>query len=250
MELSNKTFLITGGATGIGLALATALYKKGSKIKICGRRKERLEQVKELFPEIDILVCDLSYKAQRIELYEWATSDGRLDVLVNNAGTQRTFLYNESHVEDYDSGDNEIEINLMAPIHLCELFIPFLMKNESAAIVNISSSLAIVHEISFPVYCASKAAIHTFTRCLREQLANSSVKVFGLIPPAVTSEINPEGRAVKPPPVLMPTDEYAAYVIKGLEADIYEINPANFAERENKSLKELYEYFKNPNNPR
>ena len=250
MNIADYTILITGGASGIGFALAEGFVKKGGKVRICDRKKESLEQVRDAFPEIDVFQCDLMDKEQRKELYRWATSDGSLNMLVNNAGIQRTFIYTDSRNDEYAAGENEIEINLAAPIHLCEMFIPYLMKKADSVILNVASSLAVVHNVTFPVYCATKAAVHAFTRCIREQLANSTVKVFEALPPAVKSGLNPEGRAMEAPRVLVPADEYAAYVIRALEADKYEIYAPLMDTLEKKNLAELYEYFKDPKNPR
>jgi len=250
MNISGNTILITGGATGIGFALTEEFLKKGNKVKICGRRMDRLEQVKALHPEVEIFQCDVTAKAQRIKLFEWATSDGNLNVLVNNAGAQRNWIYTEEHTEDYDTGGSEIDLNLTAPVHLCELFIPYLLKKQDAVIINVSSFLAIVPLLLMPIYSGSKAGLHAFTRCIREQLTNSGVKVFEVLPPAVESELNPTRRAVVKPKNIVEADAYAATVMAALEADTYEIYSPLMSELENKNLKEMYEYFKDPTNPR
>jgi len=250
MKMAGNTIVITGGAAGIGLALTEPLIKKGNKIKICDRDKKKLDEVKARYPEIDVFVCDLMDKAQRLEFSKWATSDGTPNMLINNAGIQRTYFFTKPHAGGYGAGDNEIEINLNAPIELCELFLPCLLEKPVAAILNIASSLATVPDIKMPVYCASKAGIHAFTRCLRQQLANTSVRIFEAQPPAVESGLNPEGRASSPPPSLMPADEYAAFVIDGLEADKFEINSKLVSELQSKTLEEMYEYFLVPTNPR
>ena len=250
MELSNNTILITGGASGIGFALAGALSKKGNKVLICGRRKDRLEKVKQSYPEIDFLQCDVTDKSQRIKLYEWATSYGALNFLINNAGIQRDYDFTKNNAKEYTAGENEIDVNLTAPIHLCELFTPFLMKKAESAILNISSSLGIIHMPIMPVYCATKAGMHAFSRCLREQLAGSNVKVFEAVPPAVESELNPERRAVSTLKTYVPAAEYADFVIRGLETDTYEIYAPIVESLQNKTLKEVYEYILVPTNPR
>ena len=251
MDISNSTVLITGGAGGIGFALAEEFLKKGAKVKICDKNKETLKRAKELHPEIDIFECDLADKASRFKLFDWATSDGTLNFLLNNAGIQRSYYYTDSNLKPYDAGANEIEIDLASPIHLCELFIPYLLKKPEAYILNVASSLAVVHTIEFPVYCACKAGMHAFTRCIREQLKNTGIKVFGALPPAVESGLNPEGRAVSTPKEMMPAAEYAAYVTAAVEADRYEIfAPFYFETLENKTLKEVYEYFQDASNPR
>ena len=250
MRISNNTILITGGASGIGFALTEELLRRGSKIKICDINKAHLEHVRELYPEVEVTYCDITDKKQRIELFEWATSDGGLNVLINNAGAQRNWVYTEDHSEDYDSEGNEIDLNLTAPVHLCELFIPYLVNKQDAVIVNVSSFLAIVPIMLMPVYCGSKSGLHMYTRCIREQLADSGVKVFEALPPAVDSGLNPKRRAIVKPKNLVPPAVYAASLIEALEADVYEIYSPLMAELENMNSKELYEYFKDPANPR
>lgn len=249
MKLSGNTILITGGASGIGFALTEELIKRGSKVLICGRRKERLEQVKDRHPEIDFIQCDVTDKRQRIKLFEWATSHEGFNMLVNNAGIQRNYDFAITNTDEYDAGESEIDINLKALIHLCELFTPFLMTKAEAAILNISSSLGVIHMAEMPVYSATKAAVHAFSRCLREQLINSNVKIFEALPPAVESELNPLGRVIEGPKKRMPADEYAISVVEGLESDKYEINSKLVDNLGNKTLNEMYEQygiFRNP----
>jgi uncharacterized oxidoreductase len=88
------------------------------------------------------------------------------------------------------SGENEIETNLQAPIHLSALFIPHLMEQKEAAIVNISSGLGFVPIAIMPVYCATKAALHSFSLSLRHQLRNTTIKVFEIIPPTTDTELD------------------------------------------------------------
>ena len=250
MEMTGNAILITGGASGIGNALAEGLMKKGNHVKICDRNERLLGLVKEKHPQAEVFTCDLASAGQRAALFDWASSGGGINMLINNAGIQRTYNYAAGDAEYFRTGNDEIEIDLAAVIHMCDMFIPCLLRKPEAAVVNVASSLAIVHSAEFPVYCACKAGVHAFTRCIREQLKGSSVKVFEALPPAVDSGLNPEGRAVSPPPDMMAPGEYAAYVIDSIESDKYEIYPALMGKLEKMSLVELYEYFKDPRNPR
>ena len=108
MNTANRTVLITGGAGGIGFALAEAFLQRGSRVKICDRNRESLERAKGLHPELDVFPCDLADKAQREKLYEWATADGALDTLLNNAGIQKNFDFTKSLADGADAGENEI----------------------------------------------------------------------------------------------------------------------------------------------
>src|SRR5262245_41902146 len=173
MQVTSNTILITGGATGIGLALAERFLTKGNRIIICGRRSQALAAVKAKRAAIETRVADVSTPAQREELVKWATSAfPDLNVLVNNAGVQRRVKLDADR--DWQAMHEEIAINLDAPIHLAMLMLPHLMKQKRATIVNVTSGLSFVPLAETPVYCATKAALHSFTLSLRHQLAGSS----------------------------------------------------------------------------
>ena len=107
---------------------------------------------------------------------------------MNNAGIQRTINIKEG-TADLFCGEDEVEINFAAPIHLSAYFAPIVMKKERAAIINVSSGLGFVPIAAMPVYCATKAGIHMFSVSLRHQLKDTSVRVFEVMPPAVDTEL-------------------------------------------------------------
>jgi uncharacterized oxidoreductase len=197
VKTTGNSILVTGGGAGIGLALAEVLLKAANEVIICGRREDRLQAAKKRFPKIHIRPCDLSNGRQRETLLEWTTENfPHLNILVNNAGIQRVINFKKG-TEDWSGGENEIETNLQAPIHLAALFIPHLMKQAQAAIVNISSGLAFAPIAIMPVYCATKAAIHSFSLSLRHQLRDTSVKVFEVIPPMVDTGLDKGAREMR-----------------------------------------------------
>ena len=194
MQNQGNTVLITGGATGIGLALAIAFADSGNTVIICGRREHKLLEVQQQHPAIHIRRCDVGDAAQRTALYEWArASFPNLNMLVNNAGVQRSIDLKQGAAA-LVAGDDEVEINLTAPIHLAALFVPQLLQQTEAAIINISSGLGFIPMAYFPVYCATKAALHSFSVSLRQQLKGTPVRVFEIIPPTVRSELNMASR--------------------------------------------------------
>ena len=224
MHPSGNTILITGGATGIGFALAEAFLKKGNEVLICGRREDKLAEAKKKLPKLHTIRCDMANAEDRKRLLKWAVSNfGSLNILVNNAGIQREIDFKKGTV-DLMCGENEIEINLQAPVHLSALFIPHLIKQKEAAIVNITSGLAFVPIAIMPVYCATKAAIHSFSLSLRHQLKDTSIKVFEIIPPTTDTELDrgardkrgQADRGVKP-------DVVVAATMEALEKDNFEI---------------------------
>ncbi len=224
MNLSGNTVLITGGATGIGYAMAEAFLEAGSEVLICGRRATRLREAQKNHPEFHNKVCNIADDKDRKSLFEWATSNFRdLNVLVNNAGIQRDIDLTKGLYE-ITSGENEIKVNLEAPIYLSALFIPFLAKKKGAAIINVSSGLGFVPAVKMPIYSATKAGVHAYSMVLRQQMLKIGIKVYEVIPPTVDSELNKEGRAKRhmPAPELKPK-EFVAAVMKGLQQDEPEI---------------------------
>lgn len=196
MNLSNNTILITGGTSGIGLEMMKQLLAAGSKLLICGRRIERLQEIKKEYPQVEIKECDVAIAADIEDLFNWvANSFPEVNVLINNAGVQ---LYtNLAQPVDLQKIALETETNFVAPIHLASLFAQHLSSKPQAAIIDISSRLAFAPLASMPVYCATKAVIHSLTLSLRHQLKNTSVKVFEVIPPSVNTELGHHQREDK-----------------------------------------------------
>jgi uncharacterized oxidoreductase len=195
VKTKGNTILITGGATGIGLALAEVLLKEGNEIIVCGRRDSKLLEAKSKFPEVHIRKCNLADAEERKALFWWTMENfPGVNVLINNAGIQRQIDFKKG-IEELEEGEDEIETNLRAPVHLTALFIPHLVKQPESAIINVSSGLGFIPIAILPVYCATKAAIHSFTWSLRHQLRETNIKVFELIPPTVDTELDKGARA-------------------------------------------------------
>lgn len=193
MKLENNTILITGGSSGIGLALVNAFYELNNKIIIAARDFEKLTDIKKHFPDIEIIKCDLSKQANIDELVVFVEQRyPNLNMLFNNAAIQYNyqFLAEQNIVNKVEY---EVSVNLTSTIKLCGLLLPTLIKNDNAAIINVSSGLAICPKKSAPVYCATKAAIHNFTKAFRYQMEGTSVKVFEILPPIVETPMT-EGR--------------------------------------------------------
>jgi uncharacterized oxidoreductase len=192
MDLSDNTALVTGGASGIGLAIAARLLEAGSRVIICGRREEKLREAAAAHPGLQTRVCDLARASERESLFTQVTSRfPQLNLLVNNAGIQRRIQFRET--EPWEQTREEIAVNLEAPIHLSLLFLPHLRNRKRAAIVNVTSGLAFTPVAGVPVYCATKAALHSFTLSLRHQLAGESVRVVEIIPPSVNTDLGGPG---------------------------------------------------------
>jgi len=223
MNIRDNTILITGGATGVGFSLAEEFTKAGNEVIICGRREEKLKEAKDKLPQIHTRKCDVSNEKERKALYEWASSNFKsLNILVNNAGIQRMIDFRKG-IEEL-RGEDEIETNFKAYVHLCAYFTPLFLQRKEAAIINVSSGLAFVPLAIMPVYCATKAAVHSFSLSLRHQLRNTHIKVFEVIPPTVDTELDKGARAQRGQQERgIQSSEVAKAVISGLEKDEYEI---------------------------
>jgi len=224
VDISGNTVLITGGASGIGYAMAEAFLDAGSEVLICGRREDKLREAQKRHPRLHIKTCDVAVDGQRTDLVEWAvTKFGALNVLVNNAGVQRDIDFTKG-IGEFLSGENEIRINLEAPILLAGQLIPHLSGRKGAAIVNVSSGLGFVPASRMPVYSASKAGMHAFTMALRKQVLPLGIKVFEVVPPAVDTDLNPQGRAARGAyKANLTAPEFVAAAMKGLASDVFEI---------------------------
>lgn len=192
MNLAGNTVLITGGATGIGLALARRFQQAGSTVLAVGRREDKLQEAQQQLPGLLIRVCDVAVAAEREALVEWARQElPQLNVLVNNAGVQRRFQLTEE--EDWETRRQELVINVEAPIHLITLLLPHLRQQTAPAIINVTSGLAFAPMAQAPIYSATKAALHSFTLSLRHQLAATPVQVLEIVPPAVNTDLGGAG---------------------------------------------------------
>ena len=226
MRVDGHIVLITGGATGIGFALAEAFTRAGSEVILCGRRQTKLREAKSKIRSAHTRRCDVSTESERKKLLKWSTSNfPGLDILVNNAGIQRQVDFTSPKISRrIPPANDEIAINLESTIRLCALFAPKFLAKKSAIILNVSSGLAFVPIAEMPIYCATKAAIHSFTTSLRHQLKDTSVSVFEAIPPTTDTELDAsfageeeQGyRGISP-------QEVAAAIIDGLKVDKKEI---------------------------
>jgi uncharacterized oxidoreductase len=188
MKLTSNTILITGGGSGIGYELTKQLTALGNTILITGRDQAKMER-KRPFQKFTAFEATFPIRKRFATLYEEVTKQfPELNILINNAGIMREINVHDKagSLEDIT---REIEINLSGPIRMVKQFLPHLKTKSEAAIMNVSSGLAFVPLPISPVYCATKAGLHSFTESLRVQLKNTKVKVFELAPPATQTEL-------------------------------------------------------------
>lgn len=226
MKPSNQIVLITGGSSGIGLALAKKFLANGNTVIITGRDLAKLEKVRAEHPEMHTIQSDVTSENDVIALVN--TMDqrfGGIDVLVNNAGIM-LLLDTGNEANELSRQFAEIEINFHSPIRLVHHFLPQLKKSKAAAIVNVSSGLAYVPFAQAPVYSANKAALHFWTRSLRLQLKLHNISVLELLPPVVDTPLAhradiAEDDFLKP----MPPEKLADAFWKGYLTNKEEITP-------------------------
>jgi uncharacterized oxidoreductase len=188
MKLEKRTILITGGTSGIGLELEKQLLQRGNTVIVTGRDQEKLDAATQALPGVHTFKSDVSDPEAIAALHNRVLAQfPALDTLINNAGIMRNLNLNQDR--DLNDVTHEIEINLSGPVRMAQKFLPHLKTRQGALIVNVSSGLAFIPLPLSPVYCATKAAIHSFTQSLRVQLDGTSVTVIELAPPAVETPL-------------------------------------------------------------
>jgi uncharacterized oxidoreductase len=189
MKQSNQKVLITGGGSGIGLALAKKFLSHNNTVIITGRNLAKLQKVKAELPDIHIFQSDVTDDAEvRMLVDDMEEKFGGIDVLINNAGIM-LLLDTANENNDPRKQFEEIEINYHAPIRMLHYFLPQLKKSKNAVLVNVSSGLAYVPFAQAPVYSGTKAAVHFWTQSIRPQLKPHGIKVIELLPPVVDTKL-------------------------------------------------------------
>lgn len=189
MLTKGNIVLITGGSSGIGLALARKFLQAQNTVIITGRNVQKLADVKEMFPDVITEVADLNdFNA----LQKLVNRYPNVNILINNAGIQYNYDFVNPEIAT-ELIETELQTNLIAPLQLIKLILPHLLTKPKAAIVNVSSGLGLVPKQAAPVYCASKAGLHIATKALRWQLETTPIKVFEIIAPLVDTPMT-QGR--------------------------------------------------------
>ena len=214
MNVSGNTILITGGASGIGLALAEEFKKHDNRVIVAGRSREKLATAASR--GLETLTADMTSEASIRDLAQAALAKfPALNVVIHNAGVMMN--------EKLTSGDTSkiaeetVLTNLLGPIRLTNALLPHLLSQKSATLVTVTSGLAYAPLAMTPTYCATKAAIHSYTESLRFQLKGTAVEVKELVPPYVQTTLMGARQAADPH--AMPLAEFIAEVFQILKTN-------------------------------
>ena len=226
MELRDNTILITGGTSGLGLEFAKRLIDLGNIVIITGRNQSRLDETKKRLPKVHTFQSDISDPNAIKLLYENVTKQfPSLNMLINNAGEMRKISLHENH--DLLDITSEIEINLMGPIRMVQHFLPHLKKQKSAAILNVTSGIALVPFPLSPIYGATKSGLRSYTKSLQVQLKKTNIKVFELVAPGAKTPLSDKFMSEDgvDPKMFMAPEKVIDATIKGIQKDKLEIYP-------------------------
>ena len=247
MNPTGNTILITGGGTGIGRGLAEAFHRDGNQVIVAGRRQSVLDDAAHANPGMRSLVVDVENldDTQRFGAQVKAEFPA-LNVLINNAGIMQSENL-KAGVEDLAIAEQTVAINLLGTFRITAALMPLLLAQPKATIMTVSSGLAFLPIHPNPSYCATKAAIHSWTQSLRYQLRDTSVEVLEIAPPYVQTELT--GRFQAEDPNAMPLADYISETMALLknpppsgEILVERLRSRRFAERDGK-YEEFYEQW-------
>lgn len=239
MKTTGNTIIITGGGSGIGRGLAEAFHKLGNQVIIAGRRKDVLEGVAGANPGMKWLTLDVA-DAASIQKFAAAVAKEypTANVLINNSGMMKLEDIS-GKTTDTTAAEETITTNLLGPIRLTAALLPQLRKQAHSAVLMVTSGLAFLPLTMTPTYCATKAAIHSYTESLRYQLRGTTTEVIEVAPPYVATELTGPQQAKDPR--AMPLDEYIAETIQILKTQpevkevlVERVKPLRFAEASGK----------------
>lgn len=206
MKQTGNTILITGGGTGIGRGLAEAFHAQGNQVIIAGRRKDVLEETVAANPGMRYVTVDVESLDDVKRFAEEVTRDfPKLNVLINNAGIMKTEDLTAG-LDELDTAEQTVAINILGTFRVTAALLPTLLAQSDATIMTVSSGLAFMPIFTNPSYCATKAAIHSWTQSLRYQLRNDNVEVLEIVPPYVQTELT--GKFQSTDPNAMPLADY------------------------------------------
>jgi 3-oxoacyl-[acyl-carrier protein] reductase len=221
-KVENKVAIVTGGSRGIGKAIAIALAKKGYNVVICSRNEYELNKTKEEIEKFNVKVlaikCDVRYYKQVKNLVKKTIEKfGRIDILVNNAGVALKKNVVDMSEEEWDV---VIDTNLKGPFLFTKEVLPFMIKQKSGCIVNISSGGGKTGFAEFSAYCASKFGLIGFTESLAKEVKKFGIRVYTICPGPVATKMQEEIAGKMYPlikPFIQKPEDVAKFVIEAIE---------------------------------
>jgi uncharacterized oxidoreductase len=234
LQMTGNTILITGGGSGIGRALAEAFHQLGNQVIIAGRRQQVLDDAVAANPGMKGAVLDIESVENINTFAKQLTKDyPTLDAVIHNAGIMRPEILKNGNTANAEA---MITTNLLGPIRLTAALLPHLLQQPLAILVTVTSGLAFVPLAFTPTYCATKAALHSYTESLRYQLKDTSIQVLELTPPYVQTELMGSHQAVDPRamPLKDFIDETMSILTNSPDANeicVQRVNPLRFAAR-------------------
>lgn len=256
MELKNSTILITGGTSGMGLEFVKQLTEIGANVIVTGRKQHALEETKKQFPKVNTIKSDVSKPNDIKDLYNAVTKlFPDLNIIINNAGMMRLIDLQDQSL-DLENINQEIATNLTGTIQLTHQFLPHLLNQKSAGIVNVTSGIAFMSYSPAPIYSATKAGLRAYTQALRLQLEDTNVKVFEMIPPGVKTNLQNDWIKQPNSAMMMSAEKMVKIAIEGILKGKKELKPfpiriiklatrlmpnvlLNFGHKEFKAIKKL-----------
>jgi uncharacterized oxidoreductase len=208
--------MVTGGGRGIGLSLARRLVQEGVRLVLVGRDGEALDSARQLAPGTVTVTADLADPHDRSRVIEAALAN-EVDLLFNNAGIQVNGGWlARGPVAVQEDLARELAVNLEAPLALIAGLLPSLAHRQGAAVVNVTSGLAIAPKASAPVYCATKAALRSATRSLRYQMEDtgSALRFVDVVLPLVDTDMT-RGRGRRKASSESVADQIVAGLLRG-----------------------------------
>jgi uncharacterized oxidoreductase len=212
MNWAGQCVLVTGGTRGIGRALVLGLLARGAKVWATGRSDASVGQAAFEVPSANWLMCDLVDPAARTRLTT-LVEQASINIVIHNAGIQALRDFTAAPADEAASHADEIDINLLAPIDISREVLPLLRRQPAAALVFITSGLALAPKRSSPVYCATKAGLRFFAKALRAQMRTQGwpVRIVEALPPIVDTDMT-RGRGSRK----MTPDAAASQILDGV----------------------------------
>ncbi|HDG3441498.1 TPA: SDR family oxidoreductase [Staphylococcus aureus] len=196
--LTDKIAVVTGAGSGIGEAIATLLHEEGVKVILAGRNKDKLQNVANQLAQdsVKVVPTDVTKKEEVDELIKIAQQTfGGLDIVINSAGQMLSSKITDYQVDEWDS---MIDVNIKGTLYTAQAALPTMLEQSSGHLINIASISGFEVTKSSTIYSATKAAVHTITQGLENELAKTGVKVTsispGMVDTAITAAYNPTDR--------------------------------------------------------